>query len=172
MTWGPAWVCTKRPRQERRRATIRPRSCSTTFHSRILTSGSCAESGGTSWVEDKYLHGIPELLTEVSRSSVSYDLHVKLDLYQAAGDTGVPGYSAVRTRNPLAHPRRRPLSADACRRRRLWRSRVFPGLWLDGNSILSQATSTKVLARLQEGLESPGAPAFVDELAGRKQARK
>jgi hypothetical protein len=50
------------------------------------------ECGGASWVEDKYLHGIPELLAEICRSSASYDLHVKLDLYEAAR---VPEYLAV-----------------------------------------------------------------------------
>src|SRR5437879_10170620 len=32
------------------------------------------EFGGTSWVEDKFLHGVPELLAEICRSSASYDL--------------------------------------------------------------------------------------------------
>src|SRR5256885_8011880 len=50
------------------------------------------EYGGTSWVEGKYLHGVPELLTEICRSSAAYDLHVKLDLYQTAK---VPEYLAI-----------------------------------------------------------------------------
>ena len=50
------------------------------------------EYGGASWVEGKYLAGTPELLTEICRSSVAYDLHVKLDLYQAAK---VPEYLAI-----------------------------------------------------------------------------
>jgi Uma2 family endonuclease len=48
--------------------------------------------GGMSWVEGGYLHGIPELLTEVSRSSASYDLHLKLDLYEAAK---IPEYMVI-----------------------------------------------------------------------------
>src|SRR5262249_30285108 len=55
------------------------------------------EFGGGSWVENRYLHGIPELLTEVSGSSASYDLHQKLDLYEAAK---VPEYLVVLVYEP------------------------------------------------------------------------
>src|SRR5262249_6375242 len=48
--------------------------------------------GGKSWVEEKYLQGVPEFLAEVCRSRASYDLHVKLDLYQTAR---VPEYLAI-----------------------------------------------------------------------------
>jgi Uma2 family endonuclease len=128
------------------------------------------EFGGTSWVEDTYLHGIPELLTEVSRSSASYDLHLKLDLYENAK---IPESLAnllfereIRW-HILVDGRYQQMPADADG---LWRSRIFPGLWLDGNSLLS-GDLHQVLARLQEGLESPEHGRFVSELAGRKQAR-
>jgi len=128
------------------------------------------EFGGTSWVEDKYLHGIPELLTEVSRSSASYDLHLKFDLYEAAK---IPEYLVVLLFEQeirwhvLVGDRyqRMPPDADG-----LWRSRVFPGLWLDGKSLLS-GNLGQVLARLQEGLQSPEHQRFVAELAARKAAR-
>ena len=41
------------------------------------------EHGGSSWVEGKYLSGIPELLSEICRSSAAYDLHVKEGLQSA-----------------------------------------------------------------------------------------
>src|SRR5262249_36961314 len=50
------------------------------------------EFGGTSWVEEGYLHGVPDLVTEVSGSSVSYDLNLKLDLYEAAK---IPEYLVI-----------------------------------------------------------------------------
>src|SRR5438876_4280527 len=43
------------------------------------------EFGGPSRVKGKYLVGAPELIAETCLSSTSYDLHQKLDLYQAAG---------------------------------------------------------------------------------------
>src|SRR5262245_15596380 len=50
------------------------------------------EGGGTSWVEYNYFHGVPELAAEICRSSSSYDLHQKKELYEAAG---VKEYVAV-----------------------------------------------------------------------------
>jgi hypothetical protein len=128
------------------------------------------DHGGASWVEDGYLHGVPELLTEVCRSSAAYDLHAKLDLYQAAS---VPEYLAIllfeqeiRWHVLMAgHYQVVPPDADG-----LWRSRIFPGLWLDGKALLA-GDLRQVLSRLQEGLESPSHKQFIAELASRKATR-
>jgi len=128
------------------------------------------EYGGSSWVEGRYLQGIPEFLAEICRSSASYDLHVKFDLYQAAK---IPEYLAVLLFEQeirwhvLVNGRYQLLPADTDY---LWRSRIFPGLWLDGKALLA-GNLKQVLARLQEGLESPGHKQFVSELAARKAAR-
>src|ERR1700733_7692092 len=54
------------------------------------------EFGGGSWLEKwgkhRYLAGVPELFAEVSLSSIAYDLHQKLELYQTAR---VPEYLAI-----------------------------------------------------------------------------
>lgn len=128
------------------------------------------EFGGTSWVEDKYLHGVPELLTEVSYSSASYDLHLKLHLYESAK---IPEYLVILLYEQeirwhiLVGGRYEQMPPDADG---IWRSRVFPGLWLDGKSLLA-GDLAQVLARLQEGLQSLQHKQFVDELAARKAAR-
>ncbi len=125
------------------------------------------EYGGKSWVEGKYLQGVPEFLAEVCRSSAAYDLHVKLDLYQAAA---VPEYLAVllferEVRwHVLVNGRYQILPADA---NGLWRSRIFPGLFLDGPALLA-GNLQQVLARLKYGLESPEHQQFVASLAERK----
>ena len=49
----------------------------------------------------------------------------------------------------------------------LWRSRIFPGLWLDGKALLERDLA-RVLARLQEGINSPEHRAFVAELQRRR----
>ena len=122
-----------------------------------------SEYGGASWVEGKYLHGIPELLAEISRSNVAYDLHVKLELYQAAR---IPEYLAILLHEQeirwhvLEGDRYQLLAPDATG---LWRSRIFPGLWLDGAALLA-GNMPQVLARLQEGLASAEHQAFVAEL--------
>jgi Uma2 family endonuclease len=133
-------------------------------HLRILP-----EFGGTSWIEKGYLHGIPELLAEVSGSSASYDLHLKLDLYEAAK---IPEYLVVLLYereirwHVLVGDRYELLPPDTDS---LWRSRIFPGLWLDGSALLA-GDLAQVLARLQEGLNSPEHRQFVAELAARMEA--
>jgi Putative restriction endonuclease len=135
------------------------------LHLRVLP-----EYGGTSSVEGRYLQGVPELLAEICRSSASYDLHVKFDLYQSAG---VPEYLAILLYEQeirwhvLADGRYRLLPPDADG---LWRSRILPGLWLDGKALLT-GNLQQVLARLQEGLNSPEHQQFVTELAARRAAR-
>ncbi len=127
------------------------------------------EYGGGSWVEGKYLHGAPELVAEVCASSASYDLHQKYDLYEAAG---IPEYLAVVVFEQeirwhvLVDGRYRLLSPDEDG---IWRSRVFPGLWLDGKALLA-GNLRHVLDRLQEGLRSADHERFVGELAARRKA--
>lgn len=122
------------------------------------------ECGGNSWFEENYLHGSPELMLEVCRSSRAYDLHQKYDLYEAAG---VQEYLALLVYEReirwhlLVDGRYQILPPDADG---IWRSRVFPGLWLDGQALL-KSDMAKVLAVLQAGLASPEHQAFVERLA-------
>jgi Uma2 family endonuclease len=126
------------------------------------------EYGGGSWEEDNKLHGAPELLAEVSRSSASYDLHAKLDLYQEAK---VPEYITILLYEQevrwhvLTRGKYEILLPDADG---VWRSRIFPGLWLPGKALLSREL-VKVFDTLQEGLASKEHKAFVKELAKRKK---
>jgi len=50
----------------------------------------------------------------------------------------------------------------------IWRSRVFPGLWLDSEAFFANSMA-KVLATLQEGIASDEHQRFVAELAKRKR---
>jgi Uma2 family endonuclease len=128
------------------------------------------EYGGRSRDQGKYLGGRPELLAEISGSSASYDLHAKLELYEAAR---IPEYLAVLLFEKevrwhvLVGRRYQLLSPD---RDGLLRSRIFPGLWLDSKALLERNLQ-KVLTRLQEGLNSPEHQRFVAKLARRKRAR-
>lgn len=126
------------------------------------------EYGGDSWVEDGYLHGAPELVAEVCVTSASYDLNQKYRLYQAAG---VPEYLAVVTFehevrwHVLVEGRYQVFPPDADG---LWRSRLFPGLWLDGQALLA-GNLRLVLERLQDGLNSPEHKNFIARLAARQE---
>ncbi len=50
----------------------------------------------------------------------------------------------------------------------IWKSKVFPVLWLDGKAMLANEAA-KVLATLQEGSHSPEHAAFVKKLAKKKK---
>ena len=127
------------------------------------------EFGGGSWIEQGYLAGVPEMFTEICVSSAEYDLHEKLDLYRAAK---IPEYLAilVKEREIRWHIlengvyRLLPPDPDG-----IHRSRVFPGLWLDGAALLA-GDMARVLAKLDDGLRSPEHQAFVANLARRRQA--
>jgi hypothetical protein len=53
----------------------------------------------------------------------------------------------------------------------LWRSRIFPGLWLDGKALLARDLR-QVLDRLNEGLRSPEHEQFVARLAARREVER
>jgi Uma2 family endonuclease len=128
------------------------------------------EYGGKSWVDDNYLAGIPELFVEVSRTSYAYDLHQKLDLYQAAK---IPEYLAILMFereirwHVLVNGEYQLMPPDAGG---IWRSSVFPGLWLDGPALLT-GNAVQLLAKLDEGLKSPEHQAFVEKLARSRKAQ-
>lgn len=126
------------------------------------------EYGGGSWAEDHYLHGVPELVAEVCASTAAYDLHKKYVLYEAAG---IPEYLAVVVFereirwHVLTDCGYELLAPDADG---LWRSRAFPGLWLDGKALLA-GDLRQVLDRLHDGLRSADHEQFVAQLAARRE---
>jgi Uma2 family endonuclease len=123
--------------------------------------------GGQSRVQGRYAQGAPEFLAETCLSSTAYDLHQKLDLYQEAG---VQEYLAVLLRERELRWHHRvgdtfqvvPAPPDG-----VYRSALFPGLWLDGPALLAEDMA-RVLATLQQGLNSPEHAAFVEQLARRR----
>lgn len=124
------------------------------------------EAGGRVSVEDGFLHGAPEFVVEVCSSSTSYDLSVKKDLYE---QQQVGEYLALLIDEKEIRWHRwedggyRIVSADEDG---MWRSSVFPGLWLDGKALLD-GDLAKVMERLQRGLESPEHAEFVERLKNR-----
>lgn len=124
------------------------------------------ERGGQARYEGPYFAGAPELVAEIASSSESYDLHLKYQAYEAAG---VREYVVVRLRQrevdwfALTHGRfeRRAPGEDG-----LYRSDVFPGLWLSPQALVEER-SADVLAVLQQGLATAEHADFVAELAKR-----
>lgn len=119
--------------------------------------------GGQTRDDDGYLAGAPELIVEVASSSVSYDLHAKYETYQ---QQGVREYVVVVLRDRevrwfvLAQDRFVPLPADGDG---VFRSRVFPGLWLDAAALLD-GDARKMLEIVARGIATPEHSAFVERL--------
>jgi Uma2 family endonuclease len=115
--------------------------------------------------EDEYIVGPPEWIGEVASSSAAIDLHRKRDAYEHAG---VKEYVVVIVRqqqvvwwvNQGGRFEELAPGADG-----IYRSEVFPGLWLDPAALLRQ-DGPGVLEVLRQGLATPEHQAFVARLAG------
>lgn len=109
---------------------------------------------------DDYIEGAPELAVEIVGSSRAYDLHQKKDAYRR---NGVCEYLACITGEKrlvwweLREGEYHEIAPDADG---LLKSRVFPGLWLDGEALL-RGDLKAVLATLQRGLGSEEHKAFL-----------
>jgi len=125
------------------------------------------EFGGQSTVAGKYAAGAPELIVEVSGSSLSRDLGIKLELYRRAG---VREYLTIQLQpraivwRQLVRGKYKEMEpADDG----ILRSRVFPGLWLDPDALWKG----KLLPAAQQGLASPEHAAFVKRLATARRGK-
>ncbi len=122
--------------------------------------------GQTRENEDDYLVGPPELTAEVASSSASYDLHSKRRDYEKYG---IQEYVVVVVRQGRIvwfvreNDRYVELAPDSDG---FFKSRVFPGLWLDPQAFLANDYA-RVFAVLQQGIASPEHAAFVDALRKR-----
>jgi Uma2 family endonuclease len=124
------------------------------------------ECGGLSrYDEEQYLNGPPELIAEVAHSTVALDMHGKRDDYLAAG---VQEYIVLCVAEGEIHwhhfPSKRKLKPD---RAGVYKSRVFPGLWLDGPALLDR-DSARLITTVQRGLASPQHGEFVRLLRDRR----
>jgi hypothetical protein len=103
----------------------------------------------------------------LSTSSESIDLHRKRRDYEQAG---VLEYVVVVLRQRvvrwfvLQDGTYREVEADA---NGLFKSIVFPGLWLDAPALLRLA-GRQVMATLQHGIETPEHAAFIQQLQARR----
>ena len=113
--------------------------------------------------DDDFVEGAPELVAEVAASSASYDANVKRDAYRR---NGVREYLVWRVLDReidwfvLRRGRYEPLPRDADS---VYRSEIFPGLWLDAAAMLA-GDLKRVLDVLLQGLASREHAAWVERL--------
>jgi Uma2 family endonuclease len=131
-----------------------------------------AELGGNCGVDERgYLIGAPELIVEISRSSRHYDLNAKKNDYERAK---VAEYLVIELDPDRIHwfVRRGDHFEDLLPGPDgIYRSEVFPGLWLDAVAIFSRdhVRRDEVLER---GLATPEHAAFVAKLAAIREGRQ
>lgn len=114
--------------------------------------------------EDQYVVGAPEFIAEVASSTESLALHRKRDDYERAG---VKEYLVVLLRQQRVawfvqrngRFEELPPGGDG-----VYRSEVFPGLWLDAAALLGH-DRPRLLEALRQGLATPEHAAFVAHLA-------
>ena len=115
--------------------------------------------------------GAPELVAEVSSTSVNYDLHTKLQIYQ---ELGIPEYLVWRTADRAVdwfvlrdsrYVRLEP-SSDG-----ILRSSVFPGLWLDWAALVN-GDMQNVARILQQGMATAEYTAFAKGLQDRSGSHR
>ncbi len=122
------------------------------------------ERRGQTVDEDTYIRGAPELVAEIAASTASYDLHAKLHAYQRGG---VREYIVWRTWDNqldwfvLRDGQFGRLSPDADG---IYKSTVFPGLWLDAAALLA-GDRRRVYEVAQQGIGAPEHHQFVAKLA-------
>ena len=124
--------------------------------------------GGQSKTDEAgYVVGAVEFVAEIAASNVSYDLHDKLQVYRKHG---VQEYLVWRVWDKavdwfvLKDGKYESIPADDDG---IYRSRVFPGLWLDTSALLQRDLSM-LLTVGQKGTASEEHIAFVQAIADRK----
>jgi Uma2 family endonuclease len=125
--------------------------------------------GGLSKTDEKgYVVGGCEMAAEVAASSASYDLHEKLETYR---ENNVLEYIVWRVRDKAidwfilkrGKYQRLQMTKDG-----LYKSKVFPGLWLDPKAMIAGKLA-KVIETVQKGIASPEHGRFVKKLQRAKR---
>ena len=122
-----------------------------------------AKGGQSRISEDDYIEGAPELIVEIAASSVSYDLHDKLQAYRR---NGVREYLVWLTQEHAfrwyalqkgEYVQQQPDKSG------ILHSQIFPGLQLAVDALLA-GEMNRVLAMLQQGIDSEVHQRFVARL--------
>lgn len=122
--------------------------------------------GGQSHLSaDGYLESAPELVAEVAASSVANDLHDKKTAYRRSGVQEYIVWQVLEQKLDwfvLREGKYESLESDKAG---IICSQVFPGLWLTVSALLA-GDMAKVLAVVQEGINSSDHRDFLKELEG------
>jgi Uma2 family endonuclease len=118
-----------------------------------------------------YVEGSPELMAEITASSASYDLHDKRLAYQRNGAREYVVWRTLEKAIDWFVLRDGVFQSLAADKSGVFKSLVFPGLWLDTKAML-RGNMARVLQTLERGLDTPQHAAFVRALRHSAQKEK
>jgi Uma2 family endonuclease len=125
------------------------------------------ECGGRSRVDEEgYLVGSPEFVAEVAFSSASYDLHSKLQVYRRHGVREYLVWRVLDREIDWFRLRSRQYVKLPKSREGVFKSGVFPGLWLDVAAML-RGDRRQAKAVGERGLDSAAYARFAASLQNR-----
>jgi len=126
--------------------------------------------GQTQFDPEGWLVGTPELIVEIASSSESYDLYEKREDYERYGVREYVVYAARQKRVYWWLRRGDRYEELQAGPDGVYRSEIFPGLWLDA-AALAQADAGKLHEVLRQGLATPEHAAFVAKLESTRKSR-
>lgn len=123
------------------------------------------EAGGQARLSaDDYIEGAPELVVEITASSVAIDLHAKKQAYRRNGVKEYIVWQVLDQKLSWFYLEQGEYVELLPDKDGIIRSQVFGGLWLGVNELLA-GKMQQVLAALQLGLQSAEHGSFVEKLA-------
>ena len=126
------------------------------------------EAGGQTRIsEDDYIEGPPELVVEIAASSVAIDLHGKKQAYRRNGVREYIVWQVLDEKLSWFSLQEGEYLELAPNEEGILKSRVFPGLWLAVNELLT-GNMQVVLNVLQAGLQSVEHADFIERLGNLK----
>ncbi len=122
------------------------------------------EAGGQTRIsEDDYIEGAPELVVEIAASSAAIDLHGKKQAYRRNGVKEYIVWQVLEQKLTWFYLEKGEYLELVADENGILKSRVFPGLWLAVNELLT-GNMSDVLQVLQAGLQSREHADFVSKL--------
>ncbi|MDB9534505.1 Uma2 family endonuclease [Dolichospermum planctonicum CS-1226] len=126
------------------------------------------EAGGQTRIsEDDYIEGAPELVVEIAASSVAIDLHGKKQAYRRNGVRQYIVWQVLDQKLSWFSLEQGEYLELLPNEKGILQSRVFPGLWLAVNELLT-GNMQIVLNVLQAGLQSVEHADFIERLGNLK----
>ena len=123
------------------------------------------EYGGRTWDERGFVQGAPELVVEVAKATRYIDLGPKLDDYERAGVLEYVVHAIDPDEIFWYGQDQGVLVLRSIGEDGLYRSSIFPGLWLDPQALLD-GNRARLRAVLDLGCATPEHATFVARLAG------